>query len=123
MSQNLFQNGCDTDSYWPSRAITTLPFLFIVHCMYRDSLKSLLAHLSRRLKSAFLITICSMSVVVVVVVVFPNFSHFHLLLQNHWAISTKLGTKQLWVKETQVCSIEGLCPFPRGNNYEIAKIH
>ena len=39
--------------------------------------------------------------VVVVVVVFPNFSHFHLLLQNHWAEITKLGTKQLWVKETQ----------------------
>ena len=41
-----------------------------------------LAHLSRRLKWAFLIKICPLSVVVVVVV---NFSHFHLLLQNHWA--------------------------------------
>ena len=39
-----------------------------------------LAHLSRRLKCAFLITICQLSVIVVVVV---NFSHFHLLLQNH----------------------------------------
>ena len=43
---------------------------------------SFLAHLSRRLKWAFLIKICPLSVVVVVVV---NFSHFHLLLQNHWA--------------------------------------
>ena len=40
-----------------------------------------IAHLSRRLKWAFLIKICPLSVVVVVV----NFSHFHLLLKNHWA--------------------------------------
>ena len=33
----------------------------------------------------FLIKICPLSVVVVVVVVVVNFSHFHLLLQNHWA--------------------------------------
>ena len=59
-----------------------------------------------------------MSVVVVV-----NFSHFRLLLQNHWASSTKLGTMHPWVKGIQVCSIEGPCPFPRGDNYEIAKIH
>ena len=43
------------------------------------------AHLSRRLKWAFLIKICPLSVVVVVVV-FINFSHFRLLLQNHCAI-------------------------------------
>ena len=54
-----------------------------------------LAHLSRRLKWAFLIKICPLSVVidvgfvvvvvgVVVGVVVVNFSHFHLLLQNHW---------------------------------------
>ena len=41
-----------------------------------------LAHLSQRLKWSFLINICPLSVVVVVDV---NFSHFHLLLQNHWA--------------------------------------
>ena len=35
----------------------------------------------RRLKWAFLIKNCPLSVVVVVV----NFSHFHLLLKNHWA--------------------------------------
>ena len=28
-----------------------------------------------------------------------------------------------WVKGIQVCSIEGPHPFPRGDNYEIAKIH
>ena len=39
-----------------------------------------LAHLSWRFKWAFLIKICPLSIVVVV-----NFSHFHLLLQNHLA--------------------------------------
>ena len=38
-------------------------------------------------------------------------------------ISTKLGTKHPWVKGTQVCSNEGPRPFPRGDNYEIVKIH
>ena len=38
-------------------------------------------------------------------------------------ISTKLGTKHPWVKGIQVCSNDGSCPFPRGDNYEIAKIH
>ena len=41
---------------------------------------------------AFLIKICPMSVVVVVVVG-ANFSHFHLLLQNHW-----VNFKQTWHK-------------------------
>ena len=38
-------------------------------------------------------------------------------------ISTKLGTKHPWVKGIQVCSNEGPRPFPRGDNYEIVKIH
>ena len=55
---------------------------------------SFLAHLSRRLKCSFLIKICPLSVVVaVVVVVVVNFSHFHLLLQNHWA-----NSNQTWHK-------------------------
>ena len=45
-----------------------------------------LAHLSQRLKWAFLITIIRLSVVAVGVgVVVVKFSHFLLLLQNHWA--------------------------------------
>ena len=97
-----------------------------------------------------------------------NFSHFHLLLKNHWAnfnqtwhsvslgegdsslfkwratwelrkinwqllkiffsrttgsILTKLGTKHPWVKGIQVYSNEGPRPFPRADNYEIAKLH
>ena len=38
-------------------------------------------------------------------------------------ISTKLGTKHTWVKGIQVCSNDGPYPFPRGDNYKIAKIH
>ena len=38
-------------------------------------------------------------------------------------ISFKLETKHVWVMGVQVCSNEGPCPFPRGDNYEIAKRH
>ena len=36
-------------------------------------------------------------------------------------ISTKIGTKNPWVKGIQVCSNEEPCPSPRGDNNEIAK--
>ena len=38
-------------------------------------------------------------------------------------ISTNLGTMCPLVKGIQICSNEGPCPYPRGNNYEIAKKH
>ena len=38
-------------------------------------------------------------------------------------ISTKLGTKHPWVKGIQVCTNKGPHLFPRGDNYEISKIH
>ena len=38
-------------------------------------------------------------------------------------ISTKVDTKHPWVMGIQVCSNEGLHPFPWGENYEIVKIH
>ena len=43
------------------------------------------------------------------------------LLQNHWAgpISTKLCTMHPWVMRAQVCSNEGLCLSPMGDDYEI----
>ena len=62
-------------------------------------------------------------VIVVVVVVVINFSHFHLLLQNLWAIFNQTWHKHLWVKGIQVCSNEGPHSFPRGDNYKSAKIH
>ena len=51
-----------------------------------------LAHLSWKLKWAFLITCCPSSVCPSVCLS-VNFSHFHLLLQNHWA-----NFKQTWYK-------------------------
>ena len=39
------------------------------------------------------------------------------------SILLKLSTKYPWVKGIQICSNEGPCPFPRGDNYEIANIH
>ena len=50
--------------------------------LYELDLWPICGWLSWRLKCAFLIKICPLFVVVVVVL---NFSHFHLLLQNHWA--------------------------------------
>ena len=46
-----------------------------------------------------------------------------LFFRTTWSISTKLCTMHPWVKGIQVCSNEGPSPFPRGDNYEIAKIH
>ena len=44
--------------------------------------------------------------------------------QNLWnTISTKLGTKNYWVKGIQVCSNNGPRPVPRWDKNEIAKIH
>ena len=50
-----------------------------------------------------------------------NFSHSHLLLQSRataWA-----NFHEVRMKMIQVCSNEGLRLLPRGDNYEIAKIH
>ena len=38
-------------------------------------------------------------------------------------ISTKLGIKHPWMKVIKIYSNEGPHHFPRGDNYEIAKIH
>ena len=81
--------------------------------IWRKDTVSFLAHLSQRLRWAFLIKICPLSVIVVdIVVVVVNFSHFHLLLQNH-----ALGQFQPNLAQ----SIHGWkgfklfkCSFPRG---------
>ena len=82
-----------------------------------------LAHLGLRLKWAILIKICPLSVVVVaLIVVVVNFSHFHLL-RNHWAnfylirhkASLGEGDSRLFKWRTP--------PFCKGENYEIAKIY
>ena len=52
-----------------------------------------------------------------------NFSHFHLLLQNHWA-----NFNQTWHKvslgegDSSLFKLRAT-PFPRGYNYKIAKNH
>ena len=74
----------------------------------------LLLHLNRRLKLAYLILICLLSVVVVVV---ANFSQFFFYSRITRPISIKLG------KVIQVCSNEGSCTFPMRDNNEGAKIH
>jgi hypothetical protein len=38
-------------------------------------------------------------------------------------IFTRLGTNHPWGEEIQVCSNEGDCPSPRGDNSETVKIH
>ena len=45
-----------------------------------------------------------------------NFSHFQLLLKNHWVIFNQTWHKAL--KGIQVCSNEEPRPFPRGDNYK-----
>ena len=76
-----------------------------------------LAHLSWKLKWAFLIA-CRPSSVCPSVCLSVNFSHFHLLLQNHWA-----NFNQTWHKASlgEGDSKEGSRPFQRGDNNEIAK--
>ena len=50
-------------------------------------------------------------------------SHFHLLLQNHWANFKQTWPKHFRVKGIQVNSNKGdHVLFSRGDNYEIAKI-
>ena len=86
--------------------------------IYSFDLSLFLAHLSKRLKWAFLITICPLSILIVVVVVVNIFISFS---RTTVPISTKLGIKHPFVKGIQVYSNEGPCPFPRRDNYQIVK--
>ena len=52
-----------------------------------------------------------------------NFSHFHLLLQNHWAHFNQNWHNASLGEADSFSSNEGPQPFPKGDNYEIAKIH
>ena len=97
-------------------SLKTIVYLTGKHC---HKLLLVLANQSWKLQWAFLITFCPLSVVVVVIV---NISHFHLL-QNHRA-----NFNQTWHKASLGDGDSSLfkwraTPFPRGDNYEIAKIH
>ena len=97
-------------------------------CFVALVLLSFLAHLNRRLKWAFLIKICPLSVVVVVVVgvvvVVVNFSHFHLLLQNHWDNFNQTWHK-VFLGEGDLSLFKWRAPpFSKGEIItQIAKIH
>ena len=147
---------------------------------YSFQVRNFLAHMSWKLKWAFLITFCPLSVCLSVCLsVHPSvcklftfssssqeplsqfqpnlaqnilgwrgFKFIHMkgpgpflrgdnykIVKIHWRhlkiffsrttepISTKLNTKHYWVNGIQVCSNEGPRPFPRGDNYQIVKIH
>ena len=99
----------------------------ILEFYIRGIIQTFLANLSQRLKWAFLIKIWPLSVVaviVMVVVVVINFSNFHLLLKNQPA-----NFNQTWHKASlgergfKFVQMKGPSQFPRGDNYEIAKIH
>ena len=81
---------------------------------------SFLAHMSRRLKWAFLIKICPLSVVVVGIVV--NFSHFHLLLQNHWVSFNQTWHNASFGEGNSSLFKCRALPFSKGDNYEKGNI-
>ena len=47
----------------------------------------------------------------------------NLLFQNQWANFNQTWHKAFSSKGNHICSNEGPHPFPRGENYDIAKIH
>ena len=52
-----------------------------------------------------------------------NFYIFDFFSRTAGPILTKLGTNHPWGEGIQVCSNEGDCPSPRGDNSERVKIH
>ena len=80
-----------------------------------------LAKLSQKLKWVFLIKISPLSVFVIVAVV--NISHFHLLLQNHWANFNKTWHKASLDKEDSSLFIWRAHRFLRRDSNEITKIY
>ena len=77
-----------------------------------------LAHLSWRLNTLWKTHPSLLSLLLLL-----TFHIFIFFSRTTGPISNKLGTNYLWVKGIQVCSNEGPCPFPRGDNYKIVKIH
>jgi hypothetical protein len=85
-----------------------------------------LAHLSWKLKWAILIAFCPSSVCLAVclsVCLSVNFYIFDFFSRTTGPNLTKLGTNHRWGEGIQVCSNEGDCPSPRGDNSKTIKIH
>ena len=87
-------------------------------CVYISLVSQFLAHLSGR---TFLIPFC-LSCVRPTVCLSVNFHIFIFFSRTTGAISTKLGTKHLWVMGILICTNEGQHPFPRGDNSKNIKI-
>jgi hypothetical protein len=88
-----------------------------------------LAHLSWKLKWAFLIALCPSSVRLSVcpsvrpsVCLSVRLLHFQLLLQNRWANFNQSWHKSSVGKGIQNCTNEGQPPTPRGDNNKKVKI-
>ena len=82
-----------------------------------------LAHLSWKLKWAFLITRCPASVCLSVCLSDCKLLHFWLLLQNCWTNFNQTWHKSSLGEGIQVCSNEKDFPSPRGDNCGRIKIH
>lgn len=82
-----------------------------------------LAYQGQRLKWAYLIKICPLSVVVVCVIVaiVVNFSHFHVLFKKHWAYFNQTLHKESLGKGFHVCVNERSGLFQRVDNCEWIK--
>ena len=84
-SRVLLEVQSDLVIHWLFRALTieNILWVFIVESLEVDKNQ---VHLSQRLKRAFPIKVCPLSIIVdVVIFVVVNFSHLRLLLQNDWA--------------------------------------
>jgi hypothetical protein len=82
-----------------------------VSLLLSSPMLNFLAHLSWKLKWAFLIAGCPSSVYPSV-----NFYIFGFFSRTTGPILTRLGTNHPWVKGIQVCSNEGDSPSPRWDN-------
>ena len=74
-------------------------------------------NLSLELKALVSFSVQNLSVVVVGVVVL-NFSHFYLLLQNHWANFNHSWHKACLGEHDSILFKGRAPPFPRGDNQE-----
>ena len=98
--------------------------LFILMIISSPELKAQLVSFSDHLSSVVCLSVCpSVCPSVRPSVCLKTFHIFIFFSRTAGPISTKLGTKHSWVKGIQVCPNEGPRPFPRGDNYEIVKIH
>jgi hypothetical protein len=101
------------DTIWKIDILLTL---FIFSSPELKAQVRFLAHLSSKLKWAFLIAFCLPSVCPLNIYIFDFF-------RTAGPILTRLGTKLPWAKGIQNCTNEGPPPSSRGDNSKRVKIH